>query len=364
MMTSELTMAKILPTGSQVAVQKIRSLPIDLWPAADRAQWIAACQSSVRLKRGGRAGHFKPVTQRDLARRYGYFLDFLNRHGLLDLGAAAGSQVIPANIELFLSELKARVSSATLYGTTYKVRRLAQLIAPGLDLRWLREIENDLAFVLEPRSKADRLILSQVLVEAGLTLIAEADANPKMGKFRRAVLFRDGMMIAILARHPIRNKNFATLKIGKTFRRVNNEWWLILDYTDTKEGRDDERRVDPMFYSTIERYLTVHRSVLGRGDEAETALWLSANDGKQMTENGVAKAISTATLKTVGVNLGPHMFRTSGSSTAAIYGRENPHLGSAIHNHRGVTVNQRHYNWANANSAAKALAEVIAGYKI
>jgi hypothetical protein len=363
-MMSELTMAKITPANSQGAVQKIWSLPIDLWPAADRVQWIAACRPSVRLKRGGNASHLKPVTQRDLARRYGYFFDFLDRLGLLDLGAVAGSQVTPANIELFLSELKIRVGSVTVYGTIYKIRRLAQLLAPGLDLRWLREIENDLAFVMEPRSKADRLILTQVLVEAGLTLTAEADANPKMGRFRRAVQVRDGLMIAILARHPIRNKNFAALEIVKTFRRVNNEWWIILDYTETKEERDDERRVDPMFYPAIERYLTVHRCVLARGNEAETVLWLSANDGKPMTENGVAKAISAATLKTVGINVSPHMFRTSGSATAAIYSHDSPYLGSAMHNHRGTAVNQKSYNWANSNSAANALAEIVADYKI
>jgi hypothetical protein len=217
---------------------------------------------------------------------------------------------------------------------------------------------------MEPRSKTDRLVLTQVLVEAGLTLSAEADANQKMGKFRRAVQFRDGLMIAILARHPIRNKNFTALEIGKTFRRLKNEWWLILDYTVTKEGRDDERRVDPMFYSAIERYLTVHRSVLARGNKAETALWLSGNDGKPMTEKGVAKAISGATLRTVGLNVSPHMFRTSGSSTAAIYCHENPYLGGALHNHRGIAVNQKSYNWANSNSAANALAEVVADYRI
>ena len=32
---------------------KIRSLPIELWPLADRDAWTAACQPAQRLKRGG-----------------------------------------------------------------------------------------------------------------------------------------------------------------------------------------------------------------------------------------------------------------------------------------------------------------------
>ena len=63
---------------------RIRSLPIEFWPEADRKAWISACQPSQRLKRGGAGSHMKPITLDDLARRYGYFLDFMNRRGLLD----------------------------------------------------------------------------------------------------------------------------------------------------------------------------------------------------------------------------------------------------------------------------------------
>ena len=47
---------------------KVRSLPLGLWPEADRNAWNAACRPAARLKRGGVAGHLKPVTRDDLAR--------------------------------------------------------------------------------------------------------------------------------------------------------------------------------------------------------------------------------------------------------------------------------------------------------
>src|SRR3981081_69955 len=76
---------------------KIRSLPIELWPEEDRKAWMSACQPSQRLKRGGAGGHLKPITQGDLAQRYGYFLDCMNRRGLLDPNKAAGGHVTPEN---------------------------------------------------------------------------------------------------------------------------------------------------------------------------------------------------------------------------------------------------------------------------
>ena len=90
---------------------KVRSLPIELWPEADRTTWISACQPSQRLKRGGAASHMKAITLDDLARRYGYFLDCMDRRGLLDLEKSAGAHVTPENVQLYLAELSDRVGS-------------------------------------------------------------------------------------------------------------------------------------------------------------------------------------------------------------------------------------------------------------
>jgi hypothetical protein len=50
----------------------------------------------------------------------------------------------------------------------------ARLLDPNADFAWLAEIEKDLALVMEPRSKFDRVVLSQHLMQASLTLMVEA----------------------------------------------------------------------------------------------------------------------------------------------------------------------------------------------
>src|SRR6478736_5968444 len=110
---------------------KIRSLPIEFWPEADRKAWVAACQPSQRLRRGGAGSHMKPITQGDLARRYGYFLDCMNRRGLLDPNKAAGAHVTPENVSTYLTEFAARVGSVTVQGSIYKLRRACELIDPA-----------------------------------------------------------------------------------------------------------------------------------------------------------------------------------------------------------------------------------------
>ena len=72
-----------------------------------------------------------------------------------------------------------RVRSVTVWNCIYKLRRAAELLAPMSDFSWLAEIEKDLALVMEPRSKFDRLVFTGRLVEAGLTLVAEAQELPR-----------------------------------------------------------------------------------------------------------------------------------------------------------------------------------------
>jgi integrase len=342
---------------------KVRSLPIEFWPESDRKAWISACRPSQRLNRGGAGSHMKAITLDDLARRYGYFLDCMNRRGLLDPTKAAGTHVAPENVDAYLKELVARVGSVTVQGSIYKLRRACELIDPARDLSWLADVEKDLAMVMRPRSKANRWVLTEVLVEAGLTLIAEAESSHKMSKLGQARQVRNGLMVAMLALHPIRLKNFADLEIGRNFVEIKGSWWIVLSASETKEGRPDERRIDDLLQPALDRYLKKYRPILAEADQLTTALWLSSNDGASMSYAGVERVLTETTRTTVGIAVSPHLFRTAIASSAAIHGGANPHLASALLHHTDAHVTEVHYNRASSISAGDNLRSIIQGYK-
>jgi hypothetical protein len=201
------------------------------------------------------------VSRDDFARRYGAFLGFLQRTGRLDRDAAAAAQVIPPNVEAYIADLTARVRSVTVYNCINQLRRAAQLLAPPADFSWLAEIEKDLALVMEPRSKFNRLVFTGRLVEAGLTLVAEAQGLAK-NDLARARGVRNGLLIALLALCPIRLKNFAALEIGQTFKEVHRRWWIALPGISTKSRRPDERPVPELLNRYIDAYLSQSRPVL------------------------------------------------------------------------------------------------------
>ena len=354
-------------TGSDKVVppakRKVRSLPLDLWPEADRNAWNTACRPAARLRCGGAAGHLRPVTRDDVARGYGSFLGFLDRRGLLRSDGTAAANVTVDDVDAYIAELKDRVSSVTVYGSISKLRRAAQFIAPGRDFTWLADIEKDLALVMRPRSKFDRIVMTEVLVEAGLTLVHEAEITPNRSELARACQFRNGLMVALLAFCPIRRKNYAELEIGRSFVKINGTWWIVLSASETKEKRADERRVNELLTPAIDCYLGQHRLVLARSDTAPSALWLSANDGAPITAKQVANVIGMTTLSTVGVKVSPHMFRTSAASTAATRGGDNPHLASALLHHTNPSVTNAHYNRATSLTAAESLRQIVRQYE-
>src|SRR5215211_3235452 len=340
----------------------IRSLPIDLWPEADSTAWQSACRPAERLRRGGAAGHLKPIARDDLARRYGYFLDFLSRRGLLPMDKPAAVHVTSDNVEAYIAELRQRVGSVTLYGSIHKLRRASQLMAPVLDFAWLCEIEKDLALTTRPRTKFDRLVMTEVLVEAGLSLIAEAETTTSLTGLRRARQVRNGLMVALLALCPIRLKNFAALEIGRTFVEIKGKWWIVLAASETKENRADERPIDAILNAAIESYITKFRPMLEARGSSSSALWLSSNGGMPMGYDGIELTIKTTALSTVGVDVSPHLFRTAAASTAAARAGANLHLATALLHHTDPAVTNEHYNRASSLTAANSLRDIVRKY--
>src|SRR3954447_11612549 len=119
------------------------SLKLADWPAADQHAWAEASRPRQGLKRGGAAAPLAPITRKDLERRYGYFLTYLNDERELDPSAAAAAQITPAAVEGYLAYVEPIWSSVTIAQTMFKLARMSSLLAPKQDWSWLRDIACD-----------------------------------------------------------------------------------------------------------------------------------------------------------------------------------------------------------------------------
>ncbi|MXN63869.1 site-specific integrase [Stappia sp. GBMRC 2046] len=338
----------------------VRSLPPNLWPEADRRAWQGACRPGERLARGGCASQLKPITRADLARRYGYLLDFCERTGGLDLAAPAAAHVRPDILDPFLEELRARVSSVTCHGTIYKIRRFAVILAPTTDFGWLREIERDLDLEKVPHPKHDRIVNARLLVEAGLTRMQENQATARAGSVNAATRYRDGLMVALLGCCPIRLKNLASLSLGRQIRDIDGAWRIVLPASETKTNRHDERPVPAFLAPRIATWLELRETVL---NATSPGFWIGRG-GAPLSYLGVEGAIARTTRASLGRAIYPHLFRDCAVQLVASEAGERMGIASATLQHADPKITEAHYNKGAMVEAARAYECLLGGFVV
>jgi hypothetical protein len=348
----------------------IRSLPLDQWPSADRLAWQQASEPGAKWRRGGPASRLKRITRDDLQRRYGYFLEALRERGALEPEARAAERVTPEDVRRYIERVRPGWTSVTLARSVYKLRRMAGILAPGSNFGWLNEIANDLDLVAYPKDRFDRVISCEVLIRAGLQLVTEAWHGHRRRPIWRAGQIRDGLMVAMLAYHPIRLKNFSELELGTSFVRDRSRWAVSLQGSRVKNSHADLRLVRKRLNTAIAVYLTWARPRLLRlsGDlmigEEQTSrfttgpLWIGQY-GEALGYGSVEKRIIETTRSTIGRALSPHDFRRCGAFTARYRLGHKPHLASALLQHRSPDIVDENYNLASSLHAASEFASWI-----
>ena len=189
-------------------------------------------------------------------------------------------------------------------------------------------------------------------------------------------MYRNGLIIALLAVCPIRVGSFASLTLGRSFLRIGDGWWIRLAANETKSGRPDERQVPGYATSCVDEYLRTFRPRLlcpgrigsARGDGAAMSvngpeikaepLWIS-HSGRAMSPSTMGWLIAQTTRQTLGVSVNPHLFRACAATTAALHASGHPCLASGLLQHVDPRVTEAHYNRASSMQAAIRYGEIL-----
>ena len=176
----------------------MRSLPIEDWPSADREAWRQACDHT-----SGCAGWRGRSHEAHHAGRPRPPLRLLPRSSrparTARSGGAGGCSCRPKRPSTASSARSGHLASVTQAQSIYKLRRMAEILSPGRTSPGCARLEKDLALVAYPRDRFDRVVTTEVLVEAGLTLVKEAQLAVHRRRLWRATQLRNGLMVALLA---------------------------------------------------------------------------------------------------------------------------------------------------------------------
>ena len=336
-----------------------KSLPVGLWPAGDREAWQASLKPGNVFEPGSVASRWSAATQRKTALGYGRFLFWLQENDDLNPALAPEARVTRERVTAYLRELERTNRGHTLHNRIQELGNAMRALAPAGDWRWLQRAASRLrSSTIPARDKRARLRPIADLVAQGFRMMNEADRQQGFSDLGRAAYYRDGLVMAFLASHPLRLRNLAALRIGYHLLAEGDRFVLKLPAADTKSRRAYEAVIAGPLSRALRQYLDYHRLVLlnARGrwhSAAGDALWIS-RDGSPCREETFANIIRKHTREPGEPPLSPHLFRSCAATSLAIDAPGSVDIVPAVLGHTSRKTGERYYNLATSLEASRA----------
>jgi len=336
-----------------------RCLPVLAWPEPDQVAWAAALSSGDLLERDGLAAHWSAATRRIIVKGYGRWVAWLTETGQLDSAAPLAARVTPERVAGYASYLRQRNASSTVAARVRDLREALRVMAPGTDLAWLRRVANVLrALAMPARPKRQRIRTPRELFALGIQLMHRAEAKEVLRSSRdRAVLYRDGLMIALLSSCPVRLRNLLGLMIGQHLMCRGDVYWVVFREKETKTKRPIEVPLPQALTAPIDRYIEEHRPWLLRrasdGVRVETpALWISER-ANVLSRSAAHSSLTTITKRELGVSISPRLFRDCAATAIMIEDPEHAHIAAVVLGHASLATTELYYVQAQAIEASR-----------
>jgi integrase len=244
---------------------------------------------------------------------------------------------------------------------------MMKAITAGDDFRWLFRAAGRLeAQAVSVQNKRQKVVPTDQLVELGFKLMNHAEELVTKNAIKAAWLYRDGLMIALLALRPLRRRNFSAITLGQHLVDFGDEWMLRFEASETKQRRPIEMVFPASLVDQLRRYISQHRPLLaGAGScrgTAGDALWVS-RDGGPLTPHGFWQVIARRTKDEFGYVLNPHLFRDCAATTIAIDDPGHATTIAPLLGHSSMATSERSYNQARSIEAGRDYQTVLASLR-
>ena len=191
--------------------------PLSDWPDADRRAWQRAMEQDPLAPGGaGEGAKWRPSTRRIAEIGYGVWLAWLEKKGQVVAGMDPAARATREALREFLADI--RWAGLSDYSAAMRLVGLASalgMIAPHFDARFISRAAGRVrARAKRVNDSLARFRPPEELLELGRELMARAD-NRELDVLDRALLFRDGLLIALMTHRPLRISNMAAIELDR-----------------------------------------------------------------------------------------------------------------------------------------------------
>ncbi len=311
----------------------------------------------------GLATHWASVTRTGVIKAYGHWLAFLIRTGQLTETSSPAARVNSKSLADYVRHLESRLAPFTV---VTRIRGLAEAlrVMSAMDAHHLaRRVHQNLRRRAKPsRDRRESLVAPSQLYWAGIDRM-ERHRSMSIKDPSAAIMFSDGLMMAMLAAKPVRRRNFFRTRIGVHLRKSSNgiyEWKFEAHETKTREP------ICAALPHTLTPYLdfwieTVRPVLLG--NRQGHALWLTTTGSNMAIDTGYGR-FCRATHEELGVRVNPHMVRSIVATGVAIEMPDAVGITPMLLDHRSDQISRQYYNLADQLSASARYLEQLEKLRI
>lgn len=349
-----------------------RTTRIANWPARDRELWTNCLDPGSLFGGGGGGASWSEATRFKIICGYTAWLRWLAAHDLLDPNLEPADRVTQERVAAYVAGLQAERAPYTVLARVEELSFALRAMTPGINCLWLADLARTLSLRARPvRDKLSRLKAADELAGLGERLMDEAEAAARRSARRRAIAYRDGLVIAFLAFRPVRLKNLAMMRLGRHLTKANGSWRIAFAADETKTRVPYETIFPSALSPRLERYLDAYRPLLMRGRPTDgtqrkfpihpelDAVWVSELEIR-LHRDTLSDRIERHTKAAFGRSVSPHLFRDAAATSISI---DNPkYIGDAslVLGHADYRTTQKHYNHARSLEASRRHAETLA----
>jgi integrase len=336
-----------------------KHLPFSAWPTEDRALWSQIFEPDV-FDDKATTGDLAAPTVVGLRTAYARYLGFLANHDPERLRHAPPDRIDLESIKAFVAHLRESCRDTSVASLLHTFRHALGYMFQQQDWSWLKTIAKQIEAGAVPRGDTARGVTSAELYAIGIELmtIAEEDVLSSVEvSLDNALLYRDGLIIALTALVTPRRRTLTALTTTRHLVRTGDHWLLDIPGTDTKTGEPLEFPLPDSLSERISLYLCRFRDVIP-GAGSHEGLWPSTR-GRPMAGGSIYDMVRRRTEDALGFPVNLHAFRLAAGNFWSIVDPANVRGVKDLLGHTSFGTTEKHYIGAQSRSAGRALANVL-----
>jgi integrase/recombinase XerD len=329
-----------------------RCLRLEEWPEPDQRAWRRASHDGDLLEDSGLLANLRPISLAHYRSAYGRWLWHVTTMHPDALREEPAARITRERADGYVGLLRRSNAPLTVVDRLRGLKRVAHAMAPSTNWRWLDRMVGKVSARARPaRDKRSRMRPPDEVFRAALDLLATAESGCFTSDTKRALAYRDGLLLAVAASRAPRVGNLGMMEVGRHLQRVGANWVMSFSGGETKNGDPLELQLPEELTGPFERYLAHWRPILLAG-RASNRLWVSMHR-RPLDAKSIHGVFCERTRRLFGQPLNPHLLRACLMTETAI--RDPGHVGiaSPILGHRASGTGTRHYNLAGQHEAAR-----------